>query len=88
MLVFGFLQNTIYTDLLNNINLETAQDYLQSQKMAIDLAKNIIEKENINCFLEKVDSYVFTTKPKEIKKLKQERYFLLSKNLRQFSSKF
>lgn len=77
-----FLQNTIYTDLLNNINLETAQDYLQSQKMAIDLAKNIIEKENINCFLEKVDSYVFTTKPKEIKKLKQERDFLVSQNIK------
>lgn len=76
-----FLQNTIYSDLANNINLETAQEYLKSQKMAIDLAKSIIEKEKIECFLEKVDSYVFTNKKKEIKKLKQERDFLLSQNI-------
>ncbi len=77
-----YLQNTIYTDLVHHVNKDTAQKYLKSQKIAIDLAKSIIEKEKINCHLEKVDSYVFTTKPKEIKKLKEERDFLLSQNIK------
>lgn len=34
--------------------------YLNSQKEAINIVKNIIEKENIECNLEKVSSYIFT----------------------------
>lgn len=76
-----YLQNTIYSDLTNNINEDTAVSYLKSQKMAIDLAKEIIEKEKIDCHLEKVDSYVFTNKESEVKKLKQEKEFLTSQEI-------
>ncbi len=77
-----YLQNTIYTDLTNNIDYETAISYLKSQKHAIQLAKEIIEKEHINCHLEQVDSFVFTNKKKEIKKLKSEKKFLESQNIK------
>ena len=77
-----YLQNTIYTDLMNNIDYETAVDYLKSQKYAICLAKKIIEKEHIDCNLEQVDSFVFTNKKKEIKKLKSEKEFLESQNIK------
>ena len=71
-----YLQNTIYSDLINNIDYETAVNYLDSQKKAIELAKEIIKKEKIDCSLEKVTSYVFTNKKSEVKKLKQEYEFL------------
>lgn len=76
-----FLQNTIYSDLTKNIHYDTAASYLKSQKMAIELAKEIIESEKIDCHLEKVDSYVFTNKESEVKKLKQEREFLTSQGI-------
>lgn len=76
-----YLQNTIYSDLTNNISLDVANDYYHSQRQAIKLITDIIKKEKISCYLEKVDSYVFTNKYKEIKKLKQEKEFLISKNI-------
>ena len=76
-----YLQDTIYSDLINNIHYDTAKKYLKSQKWAIQLAKTIIEKEKINCHFEKVRSYVFTNEKKSIKKLKQERYFLTAQNI-------
>lgn len=76
-----YLQNTIYSDLKNNINYDTAVSYLNAQKMAIELAKEIIERERIDCHLEKVDSFVFTNKDSEVKKLKQESAFLISQGI-------
>ncbi len=76
-----YLQNTIYSDLERNRDYDVAVEYLKSQKKAIDLAKEIIEKEKIDCHLEKVDSYVFTNQEKEIKKIKQEKEFLTSQNI-------
>ncbi len=76
-----YLQNTIYTDLKNNIDEETAIEYLKSQKYAIHLAKKILEKEHISCNLEQVDSYVFTNQEKHQKKLEQEKAFLESQQI-------
>lgn len=76
-----FLQNTIYRDLANNIGYDVAEDYLKSQKYALNLAKEIIKNEKIDCNLEQVDSYVFTNKASEVKKLKQEKEFLISQNI-------
>ncbi len=71
-----FLQNTIYSDLEKNIDYDTAVSYFKSQKVAIELAKEIIEKEKIDSHLEKVESFVFTNKESEIKKIQQESDFL------------
>lgn len=77
-----FLQNTIYSDLICNMNYDTAVSYLKSQKLAINLAKEMIEEENIHCYLEKVKSFVFTNKESEIKKLEQEKEFLESQGIK------
>ncbi len=71
-----YLQGTIYTDLLDNLNEEIAKSYLESQQEAIYLAKEIIEKENIDCNLEKVISHTFTNKESEVIKIKREQEFL------------
>ncbi len=76
-----FLQGAIYSELEKNRSKETAIQYLNSQKYAISLIKEIIEKEKINCDLEKVDSYLFTNKEKELEKLKKEEQFLKQQNI-------
>lgn len=73
-----YLQERIYTKLQNEYNYQTAKLYLQSQKKAIQLVKEIIQKEEFDCSLEKVTSYVFTDKETELQKLKKE-YTLLKK---------
>ena len=42
-----FLQNTIYSDLICNMNYDTAVSYLKSQKLAINLAKEMIEEDSL-----------------------------------------
>lgn len=77
----NYLQGAIYTDLKKNINEKTAIKYLNSQKYAISLIKEIIKKEKIECDLEQVESYVFTNKDKEIKEIRKEKEFLESQNV-------
>lgn len=55
-----YLQENIYSKLCNFHNEEVARKYLESQKEAIKVVKNIVNKNNIDCDLEKVDSYVFS----------------------------
>ena len=53
-----FLQNTIYSDLEKNIDYDTAVSYFKSQKVAIELAKEIIEKEKIDLTITKEEDYL------------------------------
>ena len=55
-----YLQDNIYTKIKKYHNKYVAKKYLDSQKDAIKIVKNIIDNENIECNLEQVDSYVFT----------------------------
>lgn len=55
-----YLQENIYTKLKTYHGKEKAKLYLESQKKAIQLVKGIIKKENIECDLQKVHSYVFS----------------------------
>lgn len=75
-----YLQETIYSDLEKNLGLDIAREYLKSQKYAIDLLKNIVIKEKVDCHLEQVESYLFASTNKEIKKVKKEKEFLESQN--------
>lgn len=77
-----FLQNVIYSDLESNINFNTALKYLKSQQYAIDLIKNIIEKENIDCNFEKVTSYLHAAKKSDLEKLRKEKEFLEKNNIK------
>ena len=57
-----YLQENIYSKLVNFHGREKAKLYLDSQKYAIKLVKGIIDSNRIDCDLEKVKSYVFDEK--------------------------
>jgi len=65
-----YLQENIYTKIKKYHGLDKAKLYLESQIDAINLVKNIISKENINCDFQKVNSYLYTNYDNE--KLIQE----------------
>ena len=71
-----YLQENILSKISTYLNKDSAKLYLESQKDAINIVKEIIEKENIDCNLEQVDSYLIginTSKQlnKEINLLKE-----------------
>ena len=72
----NYLQETIYSDLEKKYSYEVARKYYYSQKFAIDEIKRIIEKESIDCNLERVSSYVYTNKIDEVDKIKREKSIL------------
>ena len=55
-----YLQENIYTKLKNYHGIEKAKLYLDSQIDAIKIVKDIVKRENIDCNLELVNSYVYT----------------------------
>ena len=61
-----------YKYLEKEYGLNFAKSYLESNEQGIQLAEEIIKKENINCDFEKKDAYVFATNISEIEKVKQE----------------
>ena len=71
-----YLQDSIYEKIIKNFDEDTALKYLESQKWAIDIACDTIDKENIACDLLKVPSYIFANDDEEIKKLKELKNFL------------
>lgn len=72
----NYLQQTIYTDLLNTYNLNTSKLYLQSQRDATKEIEKIINDNNIECNFDWVESFVFTDKDEDILKLKKEKRIL------------
>lgn len=77
----NYLQGTIYQTLEKFFDTKTSNLYLQSQLEAISLIKKIIEKEKINCDLEKCKSYIFTKEDKNIKKIDKEKELLEKFNI-------
>ena len=57
-----YLQENIYSKLVNFHGKEKTKLYLDSQKDAIKLVNGIIDSNKIDCNLEKVKSYVFDYK--------------------------
>lgn len=57
-----YLQGTVYQKIENIYGIDIAKKYLESQKVAIDLVKEIIIKNNIKCDYQSNSSYVFTNK--------------------------
>lgn len=55
-----YLQEDIYSKLKMYHNEKTSKLYLESQIEAIKLVNEIVNRNNISCDLEKVDSYVFS----------------------------
>ena len=55
-----YLQENIYSKIQKYHGKDKAVQYLKSQKDAITIVKNIIEKEKIDCDLKQSPSYIFT----------------------------
>jgi len=78
---FTFMQDLIYHKIENNYNKSIALKYLNSQKEAIKIAKNIITKNNISCDLENTSSYIFTNDMKKLTNFKKEQKFFDNNNI-------
>lgn len=68
-----YLQENIYSSLSNIYNLDIAKMYLSSQVKAIELVKNIVKCEKINCDFKENSSFLFTDDEKDINKIIKEK---------------
>lgn len=76
-----FMQELIYHKIVKNYSEETACLYLESQKEAISLIKNIIKENNIDCNFFEQNSYVFINKDSDKKKIDSEIDFYKKNNM-------
>lgn len=76
-----YLQNDLLDKIRHYYSDEVLKKYLSSQIKTIKKIKEVIEKEQIDCDLEEVDSYLYTNKTKEIEKLKDLERLLLKNNI-------
>lgn len=67
-----YLQEDVYSKIKKYVGEKESKLYYQSQKEAIELVKDIIDKNKIDCNLEKVRSYLFTESSKNVSKLVDE----------------
>ena len=72
----SYLQGIVYSKIEQNVTKEFANLYLKSQVEAMNSIKNIIEKEKIDCNLEKVPSLVYSNKLSDL----QKEYFFLKEH--------
>ena len=73
-----YLQEQIYMKIRKYQSKEIAKKYLNSQCDAVVILKDIIKKENIDCDLKKVASYIFTNNKNKFDILNEEYNFLLN----------
>ena len=73
-----YLQEQIYMKIRKYQSKEIAKKYLYSQCDAVVILKDIIKKENIDCDLKKVASYIFTNDKNKFDILNEEYNFLLN----------
>jgi len=70
-----FLQQLIYQKIIGIHDFDNAKIYYDSQKEAISLLDDVINKENIDCDYNKVSSITFTNDLKNLPKFKKEQEF-------------
>lgn len=70
------IHNLLYQNIFKIHGFTKTKKYFESQKEAINNIIDIINKEKIECDLEKVDNYVFSETSKGIKSLKKEESIL------------
>ena len=73
-----YMQDLIY----NKMKYDDAVLYLESQKEAIKIVKDIVKKHNIECNLEKTNAYVFTDEYEKIDNFKKEEYIYNKLNIK------
>lgn len=72
----NYFQDSMYIKIIKAVGYNSAVKYLKSQRYAMSLLVDIIKKENIDCDLEKVPSYVFANSEREVSVLDEEVEFL------------
>lgn len=77
----SYLQGIIYQTITNYFGINTSKLYLESQLEAINIIKDIIDRNNISCDLEKVDSIIFTLENSGVSKIYEEKKILESFNV-------
>ena len=77
-----YLQDSLYEKIQKNFDVETAKKYLDSQREAIKLAVDIINKDKIDCNILKSPSYVYANDEREETKLDDLRKFLEDYNIK------
>lgn len=77
-----YMQDLIYHKIEKNYNSKIAKLYLESQKEAINIIKNIIEKNKIDCNLKKTNSYVFSNSENKYKNFDKEIKFYDKNNIK------
>ena len=73
-----FLQEDIYTRLNNIFGKDKAYLYYRSQKEALRVVKDIVNKEKIDCDFKSSKSYLYTLDSLNIKKIEKEKKLLSS----------
>ena len=71
-----YLQDLIYSTLSNKYSYDIAYKYLNSQLDAINIVKNVISENNIDCNLDCQDSFLFTNNKDNISKIEGEKKVL------------
>lgn len=63
---------TIYSKINNKYGIETTKLYYEGNQEALNLVKNIIYENNIDCSYEEIESFIFTENENYIEELKEE----------------
>ena len=76
-----YLQDSMYNKIWKKYDKKIAAKYLKSKVQAIDIAKDIINSNDIDCDLVESKSYVYTNKDDEIEDIKELKEFLLDNDI-------
>lgn len=76
-----YLQDSMYNKIWKKYGKKVAAKYLESQVKAIDIVKDIINSNDIDCDLVESKSYVYTNKDDEIEDIKELKEFLLDSDI-------
>ncbi len=68
-----YQHGAIYNDLISKVGEEKALQYLDANRQAITLVKDIIENHNISCDYKTQWAYLYATKENEIEKVMKEK---------------
>ena len=82
-----YLQDSLYEKIWKSFDKEMASRYLKSQREAVQLAVDIIEKENIDCNLLKAPSFVYANDDGEVEKLEELKKFLIKNDIKVIDGK-
>ena len=82
----NYLQNDLIDKIRNFYSDPVASTYVNSQIDSINSVVSTIKEKNIDCDLEKVNSYLYTNEDEDVSKLKDLESFLMNNNIRVYKA--